>query len=164
MAPWAAPLACPQFASIKSALALQLALARKLSGREVLLVDADAQGTAQTAVTLRSEAAQSPSLTCVQLADWRQLPDVDFEDGSDCYRERPAHVSAPQFLALDFARLQEDNQRVCALCHPGRGQMEPMQRVRSAEDARDGSAGRKAGVPAAHGMDKCRADNAFAWR
>jgi chromosome partitioning protein len=57
----------------KSALALQLALARKLAGHEVLLVDADAQGTAQTAVTLRSEAAQSPPLTCVQLADWRQL-------------------------------------------------------------------------------------------
>jgi chromosome partitioning protein len=57
----------------KSALALQLALARKLAGHEVLLVDADAQGSAQTAVTLRSEAAQSPPLTCVQLADWRQL-------------------------------------------------------------------------------------------
>jgi chromosome partitioning protein len=57
----------------KSTLALQLALARKLAGHEVLLVDADIQGTAQTAATLRSEAAQSPSLTCVQLADWRQL-------------------------------------------------------------------------------------------
>jgi chromosome partitioning protein len=57
----------------KSALALQLALARKLAGHEVLLVDADAQGSAQTAVTLRAEAAQSPPLTCVQLADWRQL-------------------------------------------------------------------------------------------
>lgn len=50
-----------------------VARARKLAGHEVLLVDADAQGTAQTAVTLRSETSQAPALTCVQLADWRQL-------------------------------------------------------------------------------------------
>jgi chromosome partitioning protein len=57
----------------KTTLALQLALARQLAGRDVLLVDADRQGSAQTAATLRAEAGRSPALACVQLAEGRLL-------------------------------------------------------------------------------------------
>src|SRR4051812_3825836 len=57
----------------KTTLALQLALGRRLGGRDVLLVDADRQGSAQTAATLRAEASRSPALACVQLADGRLL-------------------------------------------------------------------------------------------
>jgi chromosome partitioning protein len=57
----------------KTTLALQLALARQLAGRDVLLVDADWQGSAQTATTLRAEAGRSPALACVQLAEGRLL-------------------------------------------------------------------------------------------
>ena len=56
----------------KSTLALQLALARQLAGSDVLLVDADEQGSAQTAATLRAESG-SPPLACVQLAEGRRL-------------------------------------------------------------------------------------------
>lgn len=57
----------------KTTLALQLALARRLAGRDVLLIDADRQGSAQNAATLRAESGRSPSLTCVQLAEGKVL-------------------------------------------------------------------------------------------
>jgi chromosome partitioning protein len=57
----------------KTTLALQLALARQIASGDVLLIDADQQGSAQTAVTLRAESDRKPALTCVQLADGRQL-------------------------------------------------------------------------------------------
>jgi chromosome partitioning protein len=57
----------------KTTLTFQLAVARRRAGRDVLLVDADSQGSAQSAATLRAEADRSPSLSCVQLADGRLL-------------------------------------------------------------------------------------------
>lgn len=57
----------------KSTLALQLALARQIAGRDVLLIDADDQGSAQDAATLRAEASREPALACVQLAEGRLL-------------------------------------------------------------------------------------------
>jgi chromosome partitioning protein len=57
----------------KTTLAMQLALARRLAGRDVLLIDADRQGSAQNAATLRAEADRSPALVCVQLAEGRLL-------------------------------------------------------------------------------------------
>lgn len=53
----------------KTTLALNLAVSRALAGRDVWLVDADRQGTAQTAVALRSEAGCQPCLACAQYAD-----------------------------------------------------------------------------------------------
>jgi chromosome partitioning protein len=53
----------------KTTLAFQLALARALSGRDVLLVDGDRQGSAQTAVAIRAEANRSPGLACAQFPD-----------------------------------------------------------------------------------------------
>jgi chromosome partitioning protein len=57
----------------KTTIAVQLALARRLAGRDVLLIDADRQGSAQNAAMLRAESGRSPALTCVQLADGRLL-------------------------------------------------------------------------------------------
>jgi len=57
----------------KTTLAVQLALARQIAGQAVLLIDADRQGSAQNAATMRSEAGRMPPLACVQLADGRQL-------------------------------------------------------------------------------------------
>jgi chromosome partitioning protein len=48
----------------KSTLAFELALWRAKSGRDVWLVDADAQGSALTAATVRAEANRTPVLAC----------------------------------------------------------------------------------------------------
>jgi len=53
----------------KSTMALQIALTRALAGRDVWLVDGDRQGTAQTAVAIRAEAAREPGLACAQYVD-----------------------------------------------------------------------------------------------
>jgi len=53
----------------KTTLALQLALARAIAGRDVLMVDGDRQGSAQMAVAIRGEAGRSPGLACVQYPD-----------------------------------------------------------------------------------------------
>lgn len=50
----------------KTTLAVQLALARALAGRDVLMVDGDRQGSAQTSIAVRAEAGRVPGLTCVQ--------------------------------------------------------------------------------------------------
>jgi chromosome partitioning protein len=57
----------------KTTLAFLLAMARAGAGRDVLLVDGDQQATAQTAVTIRSEAARLPCLACVWFPDHRVL-------------------------------------------------------------------------------------------
>jgi anion-transporting ArsA/GET3 family ATPase len=57
----------------KTTLAVQIALSRQIAGRAVLLIDADRQGSAQNAATMRAEAGRMPPLACVQLADGRQL-------------------------------------------------------------------------------------------
>ena len=53
----------------KTTLAVQLALARALVGRDVLVVDGDRQGSAQMVVAVRAEAARMPGLACVQYHD-----------------------------------------------------------------------------------------------
>jgi len=53
----------------KTTLAVQLALARALAGRDVLVVDGDRQGSAQMAVAVRAEAGRTPGLACVQYPD-----------------------------------------------------------------------------------------------
>ena len=57
----------------KTTLAAQLALSRQIAGRAVLLIDADRQGSAQNAATMRAEGGRMPPLACVQLADGRLL-------------------------------------------------------------------------------------------
>lgn len=48
----------------KTTIALNLAIARALQGRDVWMVDGDQQGTAQTAITIRAEASKQPALSC----------------------------------------------------------------------------------------------------
>jgi chromosome partitioning protein len=57
----------------KTTLAAQLALSRQIAGQAVLLIDADRQGSAQNAATMRAEGGRMPPLACVQLADGRLL-------------------------------------------------------------------------------------------
>jgi chromosome partitioning protein len=59
----------------KTTLALQLAIAWARAGRDVLLVDGDAQGSAQRAVASRAAVGRAPSLACVQYAEGRILRD-----------------------------------------------------------------------------------------
>ena len=53
----------------KTTLAVQLAICRALSGREVWLIDGDRQGTATTAIAARAEAGRKPGIACAQYAD-----------------------------------------------------------------------------------------------
>jgi chromosome partitioning protein len=48
----------------RTTLAFRSALARASAGRDVLLMEGDRQGSAQTAVALRSEAGRHPALSC----------------------------------------------------------------------------------------------------
>jgi chromosome partitioning protein len=57
----------------KTTLAVNLAVARALAGREVWLVDGDRQGTAATAIAIRSEAKRSPGIACAQYPDGQAL-------------------------------------------------------------------------------------------
>jgi chromosome partitioning protein len=59
----------------KSTLAVQLAITWARTGRDVLLVDGDAQGSAQKAIASRAEVGRMPALACVQYAEGRLLRD-----------------------------------------------------------------------------------------
>lgn len=53
----------------KTTIAVNLAIARALSGREVWLIDGDRQGTAQTAISIRAEAGHTPGIACASYPD-----------------------------------------------------------------------------------------------
>jgi chromosome partitioning protein len=53
----------------KTTLAVQIALTQAIAGRDVLLVDGDAQRSAQTAMTIRTKAGRTPGLACVHFTD-----------------------------------------------------------------------------------------------
>ena len=57
----------------KTTLALNLAIARALAGRDVWSIDGDRQGTAQTAVTIRAESGRQPAVACSQYPDGATL-------------------------------------------------------------------------------------------
>ena len=59
----------------KTTLALQLAIARAMAGRDVLVVDGDRQGSAQLALAIRADSRRLPTLACVQYLDGRVLRD-----------------------------------------------------------------------------------------
>lgn len=48
----------------KTTIALNIAIARALQGREVWLIDGDRQGTAQTAIGIRAESGRKPGIAC----------------------------------------------------------------------------------------------------
>lgn len=53
----------------KTTLAVNLAIARAMQGREVWLIDGDRQGTAQTAISIRSELGHKPDIACATYPD-----------------------------------------------------------------------------------------------
>jgi chromosome partitioning protein len=53
----------------KTTLAVNLAIARALQGRDVWLVDGDRQGTAQTAISIRAEAGTQTGIACATYPD-----------------------------------------------------------------------------------------------
>lgn len=53
----------------KTTLAVNIAIARAMAGRDVWLIDGDRQGTAQTAITIRADAGHLPGIACASYAD-----------------------------------------------------------------------------------------------
>lgn len=53
----------------KTTLAIQVAIARALAGRDVWLIDGDRQGTSTAALAARAEAGRAPGLGCAQYFD-----------------------------------------------------------------------------------------------
>ena len=53
----------------KTTLAVNIAIARALAGRDVWLIDADRQGTAQTAIGIRAQAGHVPGIACASYPD-----------------------------------------------------------------------------------------------
>jgi chromosome partitioning protein len=59
----------------KTTLAVQLAISFARAGRDVLLVDGDTQGSAQTAIAIRADTGRQPALACAQYPEGRVLRD-----------------------------------------------------------------------------------------
>lgn len=57
----------------KTTLAVNIAIARALAGREVWLIDGDRQGTAQTAIGIRADAGHQPGIACATYPDGQAL-------------------------------------------------------------------------------------------
>lgn len=53
----------------KSTLAINIAIARALQGRDVLLIDGDRQGSALSSIALRSQSGQTPAIACAAYHD-----------------------------------------------------------------------------------------------
>ena len=53
----------------KTTLAVNIAIARALAGRDVWLIDGDRQGTAQTAISIRADADHAPGIACASYPD-----------------------------------------------------------------------------------------------
>ena len=53
----------------KTTLAVNLAIAQALAGRDVWLIDGDRQGTAQTAISIRADAGHAPGIACATYPD-----------------------------------------------------------------------------------------------
>lgn len=57
----------------KTTLAVNLAIARALAGRDVWLIDGDRQGTAQSAIGIRAESGHTPGVACAMYPDGTTL-------------------------------------------------------------------------------------------
>jgi chromosome partitioning protein len=53
----------------KTTIAVNLAIACTLAGRDMWLIDGDRQGTAQTAISIRAEAGHAPGIACATYPD-----------------------------------------------------------------------------------------------
>ena len=57
----------------KTTIALNIAIALRLKGHEVWLIDGDRQSTAQTAVDIRAESNQQPEIACSSFSEGKTL-------------------------------------------------------------------------------------------
>ena len=57
----------------KTTIALNIAIALRLKGHEVWLIDGDRQNTAQTAVDIRAESQQQPEIACSSFSEGKTL-------------------------------------------------------------------------------------------
>lgn len=57
----------------KTTLALNIAIARALAGRDVWLIDGDRQGTAQTAISIRADSGVIPGISCASYPEGQAL-------------------------------------------------------------------------------------------
>jgi chromosome partitioning protein len=57
----------------KTTLAVNVAIARALAGRDVWLIDGDRQSTAQTAIAIRADAGHQPGIACATYPDGATL-------------------------------------------------------------------------------------------
>jgi chromosome partitioning protein len=57
----------------KTTLAVNIAIARALAGREVWLIDGDRQATAQTAISIRAENGHTPGIACANYQEGATL-------------------------------------------------------------------------------------------
>lgn len=57
----------------KTTLSVNIAIARAITGRKVWLVDGDRQGTSQTSIAVRDQAAQMPAIACSSYHDGATL-------------------------------------------------------------------------------------------
>lgn len=57
----------------KTTLAVQLAISRALTGREVWLIDGDRQGTAAAAIAARADSGRLPGIACAQYSEGAAL-------------------------------------------------------------------------------------------
>jgi chromosome partitioning protein len=57
----------------KTTLALNLAIARAIGGKDVWLIDGDRQGTAQMAVNIRADSGHLPGISCASYPDGQTL-------------------------------------------------------------------------------------------
>ncbi len=57
----------------KTTISVNLAIARALAGRDIWLIDGDRQGTAQTAIQIRSDAGHKPGIACSTYPDGATL-------------------------------------------------------------------------------------------
>lgn len=53
----------------KTTLAVNLAIARALAGRDVWLIDGDRQGTSQMAISIRADSGHAPGISCATYPD-----------------------------------------------------------------------------------------------
>ena len=98
----------------KTTIALNLAIARALQGRDVWLIDGDRQGTAQTAVTIRAEEGKLPAISCAHYPDGptlraqvkqtsKKFDDVIIDAGGRDSTALRAALSLSDVLVIPFA-------------------------------------------------------------
>jgi chromosome partitioning protein len=57
----------------KTTLAVSIAIALSLEGGNVWLIDADRQGSAKIAMSIRAQAGHLPFIQCDHIHDWKEL-------------------------------------------------------------------------------------------